>query len=228
MKKLYFITLIQFLSFNSILSNNLSRERKCFLYLQLYIHGYMLDNDKMKPTLFEEEQTKTRIVDTVLVKFHEKNRPYKSILSIKTILDTNGIAKCRTDNLYGDYYISVKTRNSLETWSSCTIRIKGNTIKYNFSKSRKQAFGDNLFEIKPGLCALYSGDINQDRKIDSTDLLLLEKSISKNERGYINTDINGDGNADLLDLYFLTKYLNEYKKKSISRNNLNIKMQRPN
>jgi hypothetical protein len=56
-----------------------------------------------------------------------------------------------------------------------------------------------MFQVEPGVWALYSGDIVVDENMDLLDLGLLENDISNFAYGYLPSDLNGDGNVDLLD-----------------------------
>ena len=102
----------------------------------------------------------------------------------------------------GNYYIVIKHRNHIETWSAYPIPISdanGISMNYDFSISANKAYGDNQSEIESGVCALYTGDVNQDENIDLIDASILDININYFLYGYLATDINGDGNVDLLD-----------------------------
>jgi hypothetical protein len=47
---------------------------------------------------------------------------------------------------------------------------------------------------------LYSGDADQDGKIDISDALLIANDAANNITGYADTDVNGDSKVDLTDL----------------------------
>ncbi len=70
---------------------------------------------------------------------------------------------------------------------------------YDFTLAANKTYGNNLLEIMLGVFAFYSGYINQDVSIDLLNLGDIETDINNFEFGYFATDINGDGNVDLLD-----------------------------
>ncbi|MBL0107451.1 MAG: hypothetical protein IPP52_09235 [Ignavibacteria bacterium] len=92
----------------------------------------------------------------------------------------------------GVYYIVIKHRNCLETWSKSggvTIT-QGSSTDYDFTTSASQAFGSNL-KLKGTKYCLYSGDCNQDGVVNSIDKLQIVNKLGNS--GYIPEDINGNG-----------------------------------
>ena len=113
-------------------------------------------------------------------------------------MNTDGTVLCSFGTT-GTYYVVIKFRNGLETWSANPIAITVSGGLYDFSSAVNKAFGDNQLEIEPGVFAIYSGDINQDGSIDAFDYLLLEPEIVQGNFGYLITDLNGDGVVDAFD-----------------------------
>ena len=112
----------------------------------------------------------------------------------------------------GDYYIVVKHRNSLETWSKYPVTFNG-SASYSFISSVSQAYGDNQIDVAYPYgprCAIFSGDINQDGGIDASDYLILDADIQGFATGYIVTDLNGDGVADANDFTILDANIQNY------------------
>lgn len=114
-----------------------------------------------------------------------------------TMLQTNGAAVCTFTSLpSGSYYIAVNGNNFIETWSN-EPQIIGNTaLNYDFSNASSKAYGNNMGQIDTGVWAFYSGDINQDDSIDSSDTSDLFYDIDHSSFGILTTDINGDGTVD--------------------------------
>ena len=54
-------------------------------------------------------------------------------------------------------------------------------------------------QIEPGVWAIYSGDINQDKGVDNLDIDALFSDINTSNFGVLATDLNGDGGVDNLD-----------------------------
>jgi len=101
-----------------------------------------------------------------------------------------------------NFYIQLKHRNSLETWSATGISFIDTLISYNFSSSVNQAFGNNMIQVdnSPLRFAIFSGDINEDGIIDATDLSLIDNDAFNSVSGYVKTDLNGDNFVDASDL----------------------------
>ena len=102
------------------------------------------------------------------------------------------------------YYLQLKHRNSIETWSSVPVVFDPLTsqLEYDFRGSASQAFGNNmaLVDNSPIRYGIYSGDVNQDDNIDLTDVITISNDASVFSAGYINTDVNGDLITDLTDI----------------------------
>ncbi len=82
----------------------------------------------------------------------------------------------------------------------------GFIASYNFTTLATQAYNGNQVELyagatPTGIFALYSGDIVKDagESVDLFDLGALETDQGAFAFGYLSTDLNGDGNVDLLD-----------------------------
>lgn len=128
--------------------------------------------------------------------------PYTRIDSAKTFIGQTGNSSVTFSNVINstDYFIEVKHKNALETWSAGEQRFSVNLLNYDFTLSQNQAYGNNLILKGTKYCA-YSGDVNQDGSIESTDL-----SIVDNETGFSNpggqsvADLNGDFVVDAADL----------------------------
>jgi len=122
--------------------------------------------------------------------------------SAKAYLNSNGIANLTFSHAATQlYYIVVKHRNSIETWSKSggVILTGGSLNLYDFTTAQTQAYGSNLTQ-KGGKWCIYSGDINQDGVIDGTDLSSIDNDASNFASGYMRTDVNGDQVVDGSDL----------------------------
>lgn len=98
------------------------------------------------------------------------------------------------------YYIVVKHRNALETWSKAGGEVwgAGTTLTYNFTTAASQAYGNNIV-FKCGKYCIFSGDVNQDGAVDLADLTLIDNDSYNFVSGYVVTDLNCDGTVDLTD-----------------------------
>lgn len=140
--------------------------------------------------------------DTLTVELRSSVSPYNLIESRK---GTGGSGITGIINFYSvsngtPYYIAVKNRNSITTWSSGPVSFTGYALNYDFTTSASQAYGSNQ-KNSNGLWSFYQGDVNQDAEISLADVLTIYNSASNYESGpYIITDLNCDGYADLSDI----------------------------
>jgi len=167
--------------------------------LTVYIEGFWNGN--------------TQVSDTVKVYLANTTTPFAFVDSAKVLLSATGTASLSfTNAASGNYYIVVRHRNHLETWSKLPQAITtGVNLNYDFTTSAAQSYGNNMMQVG-SVWVLFGGDINQDGIIDA-----LDRSVCWNDRnliGYYATDVNGDGTVDALD-------------RSICWNNRNLSVQKP-
>ncbi len=181
------------------------------LDLTCLIEGYYLTSNTMRPARYNEgciPSSSTSIADFIDVELRSQTAPYGPIAYgiINTELDINGNAHCafHPGLIPDSYYIVIKHRNAIQTWSSNPVTLIYNTSNtYDFTNNMNKAYGNNMVEVSSGVWAFYSGDINQDENIDFLDDSILSNDISSFLSGCYSTDINGDGNIDLLDAQFV-------------------------
>jgi hypothetical protein len=145
--------------------------------------------------------------DTLTVQLAETTDPYNIVYSASGLnLNTNG--KCRLTvpgSMTGNYYIVVKHRNSVETWSkSGGESFAGTTASFDLTSASSQAFGSNLTGVSGGKFALYSGDVTspsdiQDGYIDINDVNSIYNLNVESASGFRTGDLNGDGFIDISD-----------------------------
>jgi mannan endo-1,4-beta-mannosidase len=174
----------------------------CQMKIKTFLSGYYSGAQTMRNVLYLQNiiPSPSNQVDTIQIEFHQSNSPYSSVYTTKTILQTNGNAFVNFPlSLIGSsYYIAIKHRNTIETWSANPIMI-GSITHYDYTNAMNKAYGSNQIEVSSGVWALYTGDINQDDNIDLLDNSQLELGIQNFLFGYQIEDLNGDGNVDLLD-----------------------------
>ena len=142
------------------------------------------------------------MTDTVRAYLRNISSPYAVVDSAIGLLDslTFKSALQFTNASTGSYYIQLKHRNSLETWSKNPVNyIQDSTLNYDFTFAANQAFG-NSEVLKGTKYCLYSGDVTQDGNIDLTDVLLTYNASSNFATGYVSTDVNGNSIVDLTDI----------------------------
>jgi len=148
---------------------------------------------------FYNANTNLSVRDTVKVYLRDDDSPFLLIDSAQAYLSTSGVGIFTFSNISNDFdfLITVKHRNSLETWSNET-RFTNDALSYNFTTSASQAHGNNL-KLKGGKYCIYSGDVNQDGIIDGTDVLTVDNDAYSFLTGRRATDLNGDGIVDIAD-----------------------------
>jgi hypothetical protein len=172
-----------------------------YLTVRTFLESYHDQGQNMQAVLMNQlvAGAVSTDCDTVVLQLHPLNNVQQVILNDTSILQTNGWAGFRFPNINDWYYISLKHRNHIQTYSQGPVRIHADNEMYDFSLQASQAYGSNQTQIAPGLFALYSGDINQDGVIDGLDYNDWETDNNNFAGGYFNTDLNGDGVVDGLD-----------------------------
>jgi len=141
------------------------------------------------------------VSDQITVELHEANDYGIPAYVFEDIeLNQNGTASFFIEEaISGDYYLTVRHRNHLETVSASPLDFDQDVVSFDFTTSASQAFGENMLEISTGVWAIYAGDIAGNGIINILDLNPVIDNIRNNERGYIIEDINGDGLLNILD-----------------------------
>lgn len=138
--------------------------------------------------------------DTVRVELRSATSPYQLIDAATGILSSSGtVSLAFTSAANGvPYYLALKHRNSIETWSSSGVMFNSGLMNYDFSSALSSAYGNNMIQIdnSPVRYGIYSGDVNKDGTIDASDLLLIENDAYNFVSGFRATDLTGDNSTD--------------------------------
>ena len=164
------------------------------------LQGLYLGNGTLTAAPFNADGVSpTNIADTVTIEIHDAISG-GLVLSLPAILSTNGVANFSISNTFSglSYYLVLKHRNSVATWSAAPVLFSALGTSYNFTTSDTQAYGSNLLN-NAGVYLIYSGDINQDGSIDFNDYPNLDISSSNGDLGYLPYDLNGDASVDFND-----------------------------
>ncbi len=149
---------------------------------------------------FYNSGTNVQVSDTVEVLLRNNSAPYAITDSTRALLNTSGNATFSFANAVNgvSYFIQLKHRNSIETWSKTPQTFAGNSLTFDFTTSATQAFGDNLIQVdaSPVKFAMYGGDINQDGTVDATDVSTIDNDAANFVGGYVVTDLTGDNFVD--------------------------------
>ncbi len=141
--------------------------------------------------------------DSVTIILRSAAFPFSVLDSSKSVIDSVSLW---TQVLFqgiptGNYYIVIRHRNSIETWSKPggePINI-GTPYYYDFTSSQGQAYGNNLKLVGTKWC-IYTGDVTQSGFIDALDMMNVDNDIFVFRTGYVPTDLNGDNFVDIDDL----------------------------
>ncbi len=158
--------------------------------LKVFIEG-LFDGQSLNP-------------DTILVELRNSASPYSIIEQKKVLLNSSGESSIQFSNALNGtpYYLVIKHRNSIETWSSTTIQFTSGFASYDFTTAQNKAYGNNLKFINGKWC-IYSGDVNQDGFVNSIDMNLIFNDNVNGTSGYVNTDLNNDYLTEIYDLYLV-------------------------
>lgn len=160
--------------------------------IKLIMHGF-----------FNTSLNKLNIRDTARIYLRNTSSPYNIVDSAKSVIDsvtfTGSFLFANAPS--GTYYLQVKSRNGLETWSKAGGEsfTSGVTFNYDFTSAATQAYNSNLILISSKYC-IYSGDVNDDRIIDASDVSQIENSVLSGIEGYVPEDLTGDYYCDAEDL----------------------------
>ncbi len=143
----------------------------------------------------------TMVPDTVRLQFRSTSSPYILIEEKQIFLSSSGSGTgAFTSVMNGtSYYLVVKHRNSIETWSGTGKSFSLNQLNYDFTTAATQAYGNNM-KLKGGKWTIFSGVVNQDGLVDLSDVSLTDIDNLNFVVGYTITDVNGDNLVDLSDL----------------------------
>lgn len=169
-----------------------------------YPNNLQLNANILLEGFYNESINKLRKKDTLTAYIRNITLPYNLIDSGKAIVDTSTFlcGFCFKNATPGTYYITIKHRNSIETWSKQggVIFAKSKPTYYDFTSTSSNAFGNNL-ALKGEKYCLFSGDVNQDKYINLNDIVLINNDAANFVSGsFLTTDLTGDNTVDLTDV----------------------------
>lgn len=141
----------------------------------------------------------TQVSDTVKVYLANPTTPFALVDSATVVLSTSGTASPSFTKVgSGSYYVVIKHRNHLETWSKLPQPFVGGTpLSYDFTTAMTQAYGDNMKQVG-AVWVLFGGDANRDGSIDASDIGVFVGEFGT--LGYLSSDFNGDQDVNASDV----------------------------
>ena len=152
--------------------------------------------------------------DTVRVYLRNNTNPYSIVDSAAAVINVNTFTGtfCFNYAPTGTYYLQVRQRNHLETWSKSggESYTAGSVNSFDFTTSSSQAYGSNQILSGSKYC-MYGGDVAggissgeiynyQDGSIDAADLSAIDNDALNSLSGYYPSDVTGDDFVDSGDL----------------------------
>ena len=141
------------------------------------------------------------IADRIIVELHQSGSYSIIVYSVTNVeLSLNGTATLTIPAEYsGNYYITVRHRNSIETTTSSPVSFAGISISHSFAMTAN-VFGGNLKPSGDGHYLIYGADVNQDGIVDTGDMNDVDNGSASIMIGYNVPDANGDGLVDTSDM----------------------------
>ncbi|MFM9051991.1 MAG: IPT/TIG domain-containing protein, partial [Bacteroidota bacterium] len=169
----------------STISNGFTLSNTMNLTIQVLFEGFYRGSGLMINTLGGSN------TDTAEVALAASSAPFNVLYSSRATVNTSGTG---VFNFTGvpqgySYYLIIRHRNSMETWSSVPINFSNLALSYDFSNNDANSFGNNVKNLGGGKFGLYSGDVNQDNIIDLTDLNSISSATANGPSGYLSQDI---------------------------------------
>lgn len=153
--------------------------------------------------------------DVIIVELHDA-ATYASVLRTYTgvALSQTGTASIPDIDLPdGNYRITIKHRNSIETTSMLPVDFTGAIVSYSFG-TQASAYGNNL-KLIDGFYCIFGGDVNQDGQVEGLDVSEIENGVNAFSTGYLPIDVDGDGSLGISDYSIWENNNNTFVKRVI-------------
>lgn len=143
--------------------------------------------------------------DTISIYIRSTSSPYSILDSGKSVLHSSSLSSYPelSDLNDGNYYVSIKQRNSIEIWSKDPVdfTVPGDKI-FDFKANADGVLGNNETAVdnNPIHYAMYSGDVDYDGSINLTDVIMIKNDAASFTAGYNVTDLTGDNVTNLTDV----------------------------
>lgn len=182
--------------------------------LKVFIEGYMDPTHLgwMKSVKNNQDfVSNTNEVTHLTVDLRDVSNPNNIIATTTATLLTNGNAICSFSTApSGTFYLTVKSNNTIRTWSANPVTVGSTPLTYDFSDAASKAYGMNMVQLETGIYGLHSGDLDDDGNISNSDYSIWENDANNFESGVFATDLDGDGNVSNSDYSILEKNSNDF------------------
>lgn len=157
----------------------------------VYIQGFYRSASQMAAVA--HPTTAPLLTDSLSLSLATATIPFVVTNTINGTVSTNGTAQFLIpDSMIGmSRYLIIRHRNSLETWSASPVILSA-TTGYSFADAASAALGNNLSDLGGGKFGLWSGDVDQDGRIDDDDWILIQSACTDFISGYEPEDLTGD------------------------------------
>jgi len=147
------------------------------------------------------------VADQITVELHDVTTYSTIVWSQSAVnLNTDGTATVSVPRNYaGNYYLTIKHRNHLETVSAAPISFNAATISYDFTDLASKAYGGNQKLLLDGKFAIFAGDFTgpiigvQDGAVTTADRSAIQSALLAIVKGYVLEDLTGDGSVTSAD-----------------------------
>jgi len=139
------------------------------------------------------------VADQITVELHDAANYANVVFTASAInLSTTGTATVTVPPAFSaSYFITIKHRNSIETTTATAVSFAGLTITQSFGNPTN-VFGGNVASSN-GYYLIFSGDVNQNGLIESSDMTPIDNLSSSFGYGQAE-DVNCDGLVDSRDM----------------------------
>ncbi len=106
------------------------------LNIKVFIEGFYIGNGEMVPVLYHSGlNSDPTACDSIIVELHDGLAPTGVVFTATGLLHTDGTAEIAfpPSVMNGTYYIAVRHRNALETWSKNAVLINSSTLSFDFT-----------------------------------------------------------------------------------------------
>jgi hypothetical protein len=106
------------------------------LNLKAYIQALYIGGGMMQPTLYTTGvSSEFNATDSITVELHNAAYPYTGIATASAVLHSDGLAQLAFPGavIGGNYYIVVRNRNAVETWSKLPVLFDSGELNFDFT-----------------------------------------------------------------------------------------------